>query len=97
MNAYLKRLKAFLALGVWNIGFSVAPISDECVEISNLLFFDFLNLDKFLNILSTLLPTPTTSLSSALNIFGTESDDLVVFNMEVCDAAILLKSQIKCR
>ena len=79
-------VKAFLAPEVRNIRFSVAPIH---VWIPNFTLFDFLDLDRFL------FPTsPTTSSSLSL---GDKSDNPVIFNIEVSDAAILLKPQINCR
>ena len=89
MNAYLKQLKASLVLGVKNINSSVTP---EYIKISDFLFFNFLDLDKSIIILLALLPPSTTSLFSALNIFGADNpDDLVVINIEVSGAAILMK------
>ena len=91
INACLKKLKASLMLGIRKVGSSVASISEECIKISNLLFFDFLEIDEFLTVSLALPPTPTTSLLSALNAFRIKFDDLVVFNIEVSSAAILLK------
>ena len=97
INTCFKWLKAFLALGVKNIGFPIASMSKKCVEILDFLFFDFLDLDEFLTVLLTLLPLfPTTSLASAPNVFGANFlDDSVVFNIEVSGAAILLKPWMK--
>ena len=97
MNAYLKWLKAFLAPEVKNIGSLVTSIH---VKFLDFLFFDFLDWDKFLTVLSAIpLLTPlTTLLLSVLNTFGANiSDDLVVFSIEVSGAAILLKPRMKRR
>ena len=81
MNTCIKRLKAFLVLRVRNIDFSIAL---KHVEISNLLFFNFLDLDKFMTVSLALPPSLTTSLFLARNTFGADNlDDLVVFNLEV--------------
>lgn len=86
INAYCKQLKAFLLLKVKKIDYLVALIYMK--------FLDFLNLNKFLNILLTLLLL-TTLLSSTLSAFGIKFDNVVVFNIKVNDAVILLKSWIK--
>ena len=67
---------------VRNVGFSVALIR---VWIPDFAFFDFLDMDRF-------LPPPLTT-SSSLSLRA-KSDDPVVFNIEVSETAILLKSQI---
>ena len=67
-----------------NIG---SPVALIYVWISNVVLFDYLDLDKFL---SSLLP-PTVLLSL---FFWAKSDDPVVFNIEISDAAILLKPQM---
>ena len=60
MKACLKRLKASLALGVKNVYSPVAPIIATYIRFWDLLFFNFLDLDKFLIILLALpLPSPT--------------------------------------
>ena len=62
------------------------------VRISDLLFFD---LDEFLAVLSALqLPLPTIS-SSASSTLGVDSDNPIVFNIEVSGAATLLKPWMK--
>ena len=56
----------------------------------------FDNLDESTTISSALPPSPTTSLFLALNAFGANNlDDPIVFNIEVSDAAILLKPWMK--
>ena len=91
MNISRKWLKAFLASGVRKVGSPVAPIFGTRIK-----FLDFLFLDKFTTVLLALPSTPTTSLSSTLNVFGADSsDDPVVFNKEVSGAAILLKPWMK--
>ena len=88
MNASRKWFKAFLASRIRKLGSPVAPIFGTHVK-----FLDFLFLDKFTTIPLALSPSsPTTSLSSALNAFGADFDNPVVFNREVSSAAILLKS-----
>ena len=72
-------------LKVRKIGFFAALIY---VRFLNFLFFDFLNLDKFLNISSTLPSTLINLLLLILNIFRAKSD---VFNIKVNSIAILLK------
>ena len=64
------------------------------VRILDFAFFDFLDLDKFFIILLLSLP-PITSSSLALNTLKVKSNNLIVFKIEISDAAILLKSQIK--
>ena len=97
MKACFIWLKAFLALGIRNIG---SPIAPERVKISHFLFFNFLKLDKSTTI-SSALPSilfPTSLLLSTLNIFGaSNSDNPVIFNIQVSGIAILLKLQIKRR
>ena len=91
LNTGRKWLKAFLALGVRKLDSPVASIFGTRVK-----FLDLLFLNKFTTILLARLPTPTTLLLLALNVFRPDSlDDLVVFNKEVSDAAILLKPRIK--
>ena len=87
MNTYRKRLKASLASRVRNID-SLAAL--KYVEISDFLFFDFLN--KSTTVSSALPPIPTTLLFLALNAFEVDNlDDLVVFNIKISGAIILLK------
>ena len=75
---------------VRNVGFPIALIFVH-VEILDLSFFDFLDLDEFLTVLlALLLPTPTTSFSVA-SILEADSDDLIVFNIEVSNIATLPK------
>ena len=95
INACFKRLKASLATGVRKVVSPIAQISKKRVKISDLSFFDFLDLDEFLTVSLALPSTPTTLLLSILYAFGAKSDDPVVFNMEVSNTAILLKSRIK--
>ena len=99
MNACLKRLKVSLASGVRKVGSPVAPIVDTRVKFSDLLFFNFLDLDECFIVSLILLPSPPTNLLlPALNAFGANSsNDLVVFNIEMSGAAILLKPQMKRR
>ena len=78
------------------IGFLQTSIFEEYDELLDLLFFDFLDLNKFLNILSALLLPSKTSLSSALNAFVANNlNNLVVINIEVSIVAILLKTWMK--
>ena len=75
--------------GVRKLGSPVAPIFS--------IYVDFPNESL---IVSLALPplALTTSLLSALNIFGADSlDDPVVFNMEISGTAILLKPWMKRR
>ena len=97
INACFKRLKTSLASEVRNIGFPIAQIVGTCVKFLDLLFFNFLNLDKFLIVSSALPPLlPTTSSLLALNAFGANfSYRLVDFNIKISGAAILLKPQMK--
>ena len=68
------------------------------IRILDLLFFDFLDLDESPNVLSALTSLLTILLLSALNAFRANNpDDPIVFNIEVSDAAILLKFQMKRR
>ena len=93
INACLKRLKAFLAPSVRKISSLMALIR---VKFSDFSFFNFLHLDKSTTVSLALPPLSTTSLQSALNSFRAKSsDDFVVFNIEVSDAAILLKPRMK--
>ena len=60
-------------------------------------FQDFLFLSKYKTVLLALtLPALTTLLLLALNAFGVAFYDLVIFNNEINDIAILLKAWIKC-
>ena len=61
MNVGLKRLKASLALGVKKINSPITPKIGIRVEFLDLSFFDFLDVDKFLIVLSTLLLSPLTT------------------------------------
>lgn len=72
---------------VRNIGFYIALID---IKFLTLLFFDFLDWNKFLDILSALLPLWTT-LFLAPNFFKANLDNPVVLNIEVRSIAILLK------
>lgn len=65
-----------------------------CIEISNFVFFNFLDLNKFLIVLSTLpqVISLTILLLLALNAFRTNIlKDLIVFNIKVNIVTILLK------
>lgn len=96
IKIYFKLLKAFLALEVSKVSFLITLIFDIYIKFSNLLFFDFLNLDKFLIVLSTLLLLfLTILLSPTLGACRVKSDNLVVFNIEINNIAILLKAWIK--
>ena len=73
------------------IGSPIAPIFGTYVKILDLLFFDWL--DKFTTVLLALSPPPPTILlSSALNTFGANYDDLIIFNIEVNGIAIFAKA-----
>ena len=91
INVSYKYLKVFLALKVRKIGSSIIPIFGIYVQFLDLLFFDFLNLDKFLDILLALPPTLTILLLLALNAFKAKFDDAVVLNSKIIGVAILLK------
>ena len=93
INTGLKWLKIFLVSKFRKIDFPIARIFCARVKFSDFLFFDFLDLDKFLTVSLVLLPpSQITLFSSVLNTFKANiSDNLVVFNIEVNDAAILLK------
>ena len=93
INACFKQLKASLVPGFRKVGFPIALIVGTCVKFPNLSFFNFLDLDEFLIISSALLPSPLiTSSLPTLNAFRADfSDDPVFFDIEVSDAAILLK------
>lgn len=63
-----------------------------CLKILDLLFFDFLNLDEFLNVLITLPPTLTILFSLALNAFEANAlNHLVVFIIEINNVSNLLR------
>lgn len=78
--------------GVRNVGSAVALMFVH-VGISNFVFFNFLDLNKFWIILSVLLPAPHQLYCHlALKIFKAKfSNNLVVFDIEVNNVAILLK------
>ena len=85
-------LKIFLTLGIKKIDFSIALIFDIYVK-----FLDLLFLDKFTTILLALLLSSKILSSLIWNAFGTNFlDGLFVFNIEINNTAILLKSWIKC-
>lgn len=75
---------------VRNINSFVVSILKKYVKLLDLLFFNFLNLDKFLNVISVLLLL-TISLLLALTVFEIKLDNSIVFNIEVSNVAILLK------
>ena len=59
------------------------------VGIMDFVFFDFLDLEKFL--LSALPSSLTTLLTLGLSSFGAKFNHLVVFNIKISNATILLK------
>ena len=73
-------------LKIKKLSFYIAPIFGIYNNFLNLLF-----LNKFITVSLALLSLLTTLLSSALNVFEVESDDLVIFNKKVSNTAILLK------
>ena len=83
VKAYLKRLKAFLALEIRNLGFSKSWTLFILLDLA-----DFFNMSD-----RPAPPPPSTSLSSTLEVDA--MDDPVIFNMAVSGAAILLKPLIK--
>ena len=88
MKACFKQLKAFLALEVKK--------RDSLVAFLHVKFSKFLDLDKFLTILSVLSrPTPLTISSLAPSALRAGPDYPVIFNIEMSSTAILLKSWIK--
>ena len=93
INASCEWFKVFLALGVRKVGFLIALIFSIYIKFLNLLFLNLL--DKFTTILLTLLSISKTLLFLSLNAFEVESDNLIVFNNKINNAAILLKSWIK--
>ena len=75
-------------MGVRKISFSIALIFSIYLKSLDLLF-----LDKFTNVSLVLLPPLSTmSLSSILNAFEADFNIPVVFNREISNIAILLKS-----
>ena len=86
-----------LALRVKKICFFIAIIFDLYINFLDLLFFDLLDLDKFITVLlAFLLLFPTILLLLALNVFKAEFlYDLIVFNIEISSITILLKPLIK--
>lgn len=87
-------VKVFLILELRNIDFFIILIY---IKFLNLLFFNFLDLGKFLTILSTLSPfiSSTILLLSAFNVFRVYSDNSVFFNIKVNSTVILKKFWIK--
>ena len=86
INPCLKWLKIFLALEIKKIGFFIVPIFSIYIEFP----------DEFRPVLLALLPLPTILLLLILNVLRINClDNQVVFNIEVNNAAILLKFQIK--
>lgn len=77
------------------IDFFVVPIINIYIKFLDLFFFKFLNLDKFLTILLVLPPLLTILLLLTLNNLGIESNNPVIFNIEVNGTIILLNSYIK--
>lgn len=81
INIYYKWLKTFLVSKVRNIG---SPITLKYIKFSDLMFFKFLKLDKFLTILLAflLLTFSLILLLSILNVFETNIlNNLVIFNI----------------
>ena len=77
---------------VRKIDFFVAPIFGICIE-----FLDLLFLNKLTIVSLVLPPSPLTILSLlALNIFGIDFNNPVIFNKRISDTAILLKPWMKC-
>ena len=92
INTFRKQLKTFLALKARKIGFFIVLIFDIYIKYLHLLFFNLLDLDKFIIISSTLSTLLTTLLLLAKNVFKTNSaNDLVFFNIKIRCKAILLK------
>lgn len=75
------------------IDFLVASIFDTSVKFPDLLFVNFLDLNKSTTVLlALLLSPPTTSLLLALKAFEADfPNNLVVFNIKISGAANLLK------
>ena len=88
INATCNWLKVFFASKVKKLGSLISWIYSIYVNFLNLLF-----LDKFTTILLALsLSSSTNSLLSIPNAFEAKLYNLVIFNREVSDIAILLKS-----
>ena len=88
-NTCFKKLKAFLVLEIRNISSFVTLIR---IKFLNFSFFNFLYLDKFLNILLALLSTSKILLLLVLKVVKANLlDDLVVFNIKISNTAILCK------
>lgn len=82
-------MKNFIYIKILEIGFVLVLIY---VNISNISFFDFLNLDKFWTVLLPLPSILTTLFSLALYTLEISFlKNIIIFNMKINSLAILLK------
>ena len=91
INASRKWLKVFLALEVKKLDSSIALIFGIRIK-----FLDFLVLNKFTTVLLAIPLLPLTILLLLpFSVFESKFGDLVLFNREVNNTAILLKPGMK--